>query len=46
MLIAVMAEQIQSCDGADEQKGMEGVSGTVAGAWRPDDKAGNNDAVC
>ena len=46
MLVAVMAEQIQSCGGADEQKGMKGMSVTVAGARRPDDEAGNNDAVC
>ena len=41
MLIAVMAERIQSCGGVDVQKGIEGMSGTVAGAWRPDDEAGN-----
>ena len=42
---AMMAEQIRSCGGADVQKEVEVTSGTVDGAWRPDDKAGSNGTV-
>ena len=46
MFSTIMTEQMQSCGGADVLKRMEVKSGTVDGAWRPDDKARNNGANC